>query len=77
MCTVSKKETLKLFYNGLYKKYGLQSTLSSVVTKTHLAPPCLDVAHLRPIVTLAEPRLANDDGHEIGLGLVVVTEVSA
>lgn len=49
----------------------------STLSITHLAPPRLDFANMRPVVALAESRLADDKRHEAGLGLVMVTEVSA
>lgn len=49
----------------------------STVSITHLASPRLDFAHMRPVVALAESRLADDKRHKAGLGLVMVTEVSA
>lgn len=52
---------------------GDRSTLSI----THLAPPRLDFAYMRPVVALAESRFTDDKRHEAGLGLVMVTEVSA
>lgn len=49
----------------------------STLSITHLASPCLDFAHMRPVVALAESRLTDDKRHKAGLGLVMVTEVSA